>query len=100
MPAVEVLRSSRRSAAPPPVQIALAWLLAQKPWIVPIPGMDKIAYIEDNIKAMNLDLCVAGVEKINAQMGANPGPGRSPRRRPALDVGTSPINARADNHSA
>lgn len=50
------------------MQVVLAWLLAQKPWIVPIPGMDKIAYIDDNIKAINLGLSVAGVEKINAQM--------------------------------
>jgi aryl-alcohol dehydrogenase-like predicted oxidoreductase len=36
------------------VQIALAWLLAQKPFIVPIPGMDKIEYIEDNIKSADV----------------------------------------------
>ena len=34
-----------------PAQIALAWLLAQKPWIVPIPGTRKLARLQENIKA-------------------------------------------------
>jgi aryl-alcohol dehydrogenase-like predicted oxidoreductase len=50
------------------VQVALAWLLAQKPWIVPIPGMDKIAYIDDNLKAIDLELSASDVAAINTQM--------------------------------
>jgi aryl-alcohol dehydrogenase-like predicted oxidoreductase len=68
MPVVEILRSFAAERNATPVQIALAWLLAQKPWIVPIPGMDKIAYIDDNIKSIDLDLSAADVEAINAQM--------------------------------
>jgi aryl-alcohol dehydrogenase-like predicted oxidoreductase len=34
-----------------PAQIALAWLLAQKPWIVPIPGTRKLERLEENIRA-------------------------------------------------
>jgi aryl-alcohol dehydrogenase-like predicted oxidoreductase len=68
MPVVEILRSFAAERNATPVQIALAWLLAQKPWIVPIPGMDKITYIDDNIKSIDLDLSAADVEAINAQM--------------------------------
>ncbi len=39
-----------------PAQIALAWLLAQKPWIVPIPGTTKPARLEENIGAANVEL--------------------------------------------
>jgi aryl-alcohol dehydrogenase-like predicted oxidoreductase len=39
-----------------PAQIALAWLLAQKPWIVPIPGTRKLARLEENIGAAAVDL--------------------------------------------
>jgi aryl-alcohol dehydrogenase-like predicted oxidoreductase len=39
-----------------PAQIALAWLLAQKPWIVPIPGTTKLRRLEENIAAVNVEL--------------------------------------------
>src|SRR5271155_43763 len=39
-----------------PAQVALAWLLAQKPWIVPIPGTTKLHRLEENIGAVNLQL--------------------------------------------
>jgi len=39
-----------------PAQIALAWLLAQKPWIVPIPGTTKLHRLEENIGAVNVEL--------------------------------------------
>ena len=39
-----------------PAQIALAWLLAQKPWIVPIPGTTKLSRLEENIAAANVEL--------------------------------------------
>jgi aryl-alcohol dehydrogenase-like predicted oxidoreductase len=39
-----------------PAQIALAWLLAQKPWIVPIPGTTKLKRLEENIEAVDVDL--------------------------------------------
>ena len=68
MPVVEVLRAFAAERGATPVQVALAWLLAQKPWIVPIPGMDKIAYIDDNIKAIDLELSASDVAAINTQM--------------------------------
>jgi aryl-alcohol dehydrogenase-like predicted oxidoreductase len=39
-----------------PAQIALAWLLAQKPWIVPIPGTTKLARLEENLRAADIEL--------------------------------------------
>jgi aryl-alcohol dehydrogenase-like predicted oxidoreductase len=47
-----------------PAQIALAWLLAQKPWIVPIPGTTKLHRLEENIGAANVDLAASDLRKI------------------------------------
>ena len=46
--------ASRKRATP--AQIALAWLLAQKPWIVPIPGTTKLSRLEENIGAASVEL--------------------------------------------
>jgi aryl-alcohol dehydrogenase-like predicted oxidoreductase len=48
-----------------PAQVALAWLLAQKPWIVPIPGTTKLARLEENIGAAALELTPADVAEID-----------------------------------
>lgn len=47
-----------------PAQIALAWLLAQKPWIVPIPGTTKLHRLEENIDATTLDLSASELREI------------------------------------
>src|SRR5579864_3923117 len=47
-----------------PAQIALAWLLAQKPWIVPIPGTTKLARLEENIEATNVELTPDDLQEI------------------------------------
>ena len=46
-------------------QIALAWLLSQKPWIVPIPGTTKLARVEENIRAAEIDLTQEDLREIN-----------------------------------
>src|SRR5205814_4437621 len=46
--------AKRKNATP--AQIALAWLLAQKPWIVPIPGTTKLERLEENIGAVSIQL--------------------------------------------
>jgi aryl-alcohol dehydrogenase-like predicted oxidoreductase len=48
-----------------PAQIALAWLLAQKPWIVPIPGTTKLHRLEENIGAAELELSTEDLRDIN-----------------------------------
>jgi aryl-alcohol dehydrogenase-like predicted oxidoreductase len=47
-----------------PAQIALAWLLAQKPWIVPIPGTTKLHRLEENIGAINVELTPEEVREL------------------------------------
>jgi aryl-alcohol dehydrogenase-like predicted oxidoreductase len=68
MPVVDMLRVIATKKNATPVQVALAWLLAQKPWIVPIPGMDKVEYIEDNIKSVDLVLTATDLVEIEQQL--------------------------------
>jgi aryl-alcohol dehydrogenase-like predicted oxidoreductase len=49
-----------------PAQIALAWLLAQKPWIVPIPGTTKQHRMEENIKAAKIELTFDDLREIDS----------------------------------
>ena len=49
-----------------PAQIALAWLLAQKPWIVPIPGTTKLARLEENIAAVKVNLTPDDLREIES----------------------------------
>jgi aryl-alcohol dehydrogenase-like predicted oxidoreductase len=55
-----------------PAQIALAWILAQKPWIVPIPGTTKLARLEDNIAAAAVTLSPADLREIERVLAATP----------------------------
>ncbi len=49
-----------------PAQIALAWLLAQKPWIVPIPGSRKLERLDENLGAVKIELTAGDLGEINA----------------------------------
>ena len=49
-----------------PAQIALAWLLAQKPWIVPIPGTTKVSRLEENLGALNIKLTADDLREIDS----------------------------------
>ncbi|CUS04676.2 Oxidoreductase, aldo/keto reductase family [Candidatus Promineifilum breve] len=53
-----------------PAQIALAWLLAQKPWIVPIPGTRKAGRLDENIGAITLDLTADDLREIDEAIAA------------------------------
>ncbi len=53
---VDLLSQVAEQKQATPAQIALAWLLAQKPWIVPIPGTTKLHRLEENIGAVNVEL--------------------------------------------
>ena len=68
MPVVDLLRNFAQKKGVNPVQIALAWLLAQKPWIVPIPGMDKVEYIDDNLKSIEIELTTEDLNEIDEQL--------------------------------
>ncbi len=62
---VDLLRliAERKNATP--AQIALAWLLAQKPWIVPIPGTTKLSRLEENIGAVEIELASDDLREID-----------------------------------
>jgi len=62
---VDLLRQIAERKKATPAQIALAWLLAQKPWIVPIPGTTKLARLDENIGAVNVQLTPADLTEID-----------------------------------
>jgi aryl-alcohol dehydrogenase-like predicted oxidoreductase len=55
-----------------PAQIALAWLLAQKPWIVPIPGTRKLERLEENLGALQIELSAEDLRGIDSAAAAIP----------------------------
>ena len=61
---VDLLSEIAKQKQATPAQIALAWLLAQKPWIVPIPGTTKLHRLEENIGALAIQLSPADVHEI------------------------------------
>ncbi len=63
---VDLLRSIGERKEATPAQIALAWLLAQKPWIVPIPGTTKLARLEENIGAAAVELTQEDLREIES----------------------------------
>jgi aryl-alcohol dehydrogenase-like predicted oxidoreductase len=65
MAVVDLLKRIGQQKNATPAQIALAWLLAQKPWIVPIPGTRKLDRLDENIGAASLDLADADLREIN-----------------------------------
>jgi aryl-alcohol dehydrogenase-like predicted oxidoreductase len=62
---VDLLRSIAERKAATPAQVALAWLLAQKPWIVPIPGTTKFVRIEENVGATAVELTTDDLREID-----------------------------------
>lgn len=68
MPLVEMLADVAQQKNVSTVQIALAWLMAQKPFVVPIPGMDKMEYITDNIKSVNVELTADDLKEIENRL--------------------------------
>ncbi len=63
-PVVDLLRRFAEKKNATPAQIALAWLLAQKPWIVPIPGTRNIDHLNENLGAINVQLTPADLREI------------------------------------
>lgn len=70
MALVDVLQSIATALNATPAQVALAWLLAQKPWIVPIPGTTKLHRLEENAGAAGLTLDAANLNQINEAVAA------------------------------
>lgn len=62
---VELLAQIGKQKNATPAQVALAWLLAQKPWVVPIPGTTKLPRLEENIGAMDVELTAHDLNEID-----------------------------------
>ena len=60
---VQRIAAERRATS---AQVALAWCLAQKPWIVPIPGTTKLHRLEENLGALNVELTAEDLRQIDA----------------------------------
>jgi aryl-alcohol dehydrogenase-like predicted oxidoreductase len=65
---VELLVAIATEKKATPAQIALAWLLARKPWIVPIPGTTKLHRLEENVGAASLELTASELTRINGAL--------------------------------
>ncbi len=63
---VDLLRTMAERKKSTPAQIALAWLLAQKPWIVPIPGTKKLERLDENIGAVHIELTSEDLREIDS----------------------------------
>jgi aryl-alcohol dehydrogenase-like predicted oxidoreductase len=67
-PFVDLLKRVAAKQDATPAQIALAWLLAQKPWIVPIPGTRRVDHLEENLGAISVELTAEDLKEINAEL--------------------------------
>jgi len=89
---VEVVKAWARRKGGTPAQIALAWLLAQKPWIVPIPGTTKMPHLLDNLGAEAVRITPAEVKELNAAVVRVPIHGA---RLPAMVLSLSGVESPA-----
>lgn len=69
---VDLVRHWARRKNATPAQIALAWLAARKPWIVPIPGTTNIAHLEENVAAAAIAFSAAELAELDAAIAAIP----------------------------
>jgi hypothetical protein len=69
-PFVDLLTRWAKAKNATPAQIALAWLLAQKPFIVPIPGTRSVEHLNENLGALDINLTPAEVQQISTESGS------------------------------
>jgi aryl-alcohol dehydrogenase-like predicted oxidoreductase len=77
-PLLALVRDWARRKGVTPVQFSLAWLLAQKPWIVPIPGTTRVRHLEENLGAVSVRLTPAELTEIRAAVSRIPVQGVRP----------------------
>jgi aryl-alcohol dehydrogenase-like predicted oxidoreductase len=68
MPIVDFLRQFSEKKNATPVQISLAWLLAQRPFIVPIPGTRSVDHLQENLRAVDVQLTPADLREIETSL--------------------------------
>jgi aryl-alcohol dehydrogenase-like predicted oxidoreductase len=61
---VALLRRVGETKGATPGQVALAWLMSRRPWIVPIPGTTKISHLEENLRASRVELAAADIKEL------------------------------------
>ena len=69
---VEVLNAFGRTRGITPAQIALAWLMNKKPFIVPIPGTTKLSHLEENLRACDIRFTAEEIEELETAVAAIP----------------------------
>ncbi|MES2584085.1 MAG: aldo/keto reductase [Pseudomonadota bacterium] len=67
-PVIALLQGVARRKGSTPAQVALAWLLAQKPWIVPIPGTRSLAHFQENVQSINIQLTAADLRAMDTAL--------------------------------
>jgi aryl-alcohol dehydrogenase-like predicted oxidoreductase len=72
MALVDLVRGVATRKAATPAQVALAWLLAQRPWIVPIPGTTKMRRLHENLGATGVELSVSELREIDEAISKIP----------------------------
>ncbi len=69
---VEVLNSFGRTRGITPAQVALAWLMNKKPYMVPIPGTTKLSHLEENLRAADIRLTETEMKELETAVEAIP----------------------------
>jgi len=69
-PIIDLLNEFARIRDAKPTQIALAWVMARKPWIVPIPGTSRIRHLEENIQALEIQLSADDLKRVDAALAS------------------------------
>jgi aryl-alcohol dehydrogenase-like predicted oxidoreductase len=82
---VELLRRIAAGKDATPAQVALAWLLSRKPWIVPIPGTTKLHRLQENLAAVNLQLTADELREIDETQIQARGERYQPRQQQMID---------------
>jgi aryl-alcohol dehydrogenase-like predicted oxidoreductase len=82
---VELLEQVAERKQATPAQIALAWILAQKPWFVPIPGTTKLHRLEENIAAADVELTGDDLQEIDAAQIRAEGERYAPAQQATID---------------
>ncbi len=67
-PLIEMLRRVARRKDATPAQVALAWLLAQKAWIVPIPGTRRVDHLAENLAALQVELTAVDLQEMDTEL--------------------------------
>lgn len=69
LPLVDLLREWAQRKSATPAQIALAWLLARRPWIVPIPGTTQLSHLDEDLGALDVTFSAGEFAELNASAG-------------------------------